>query len=52
MSEIRTKPSTKEYRENFDKIKRVDCTKYYKVIKDPDKAKTIIIVNNDPHFGG
>ena len=52
MSEIRTKPASKKYRANYDKIKRVDLMKYYRVIKDPDKAKTIIIVNNDHHFGG
>jgi hypothetical protein len=60
MAEIKTKPATKEYRKNFDRIswssrvkKRAKITKA--MTDDPmwnRDFKTVIVVNTDPNFGG
>jgi hypothetical protein len=67
MSEIRTKPATKRYRENFDRIFKKQhpqrlCSRQASTSAplgvtcdeniDWGEFKTQVCVNNDPHFGG
>jgi hypothetical protein len=65
MSEIRTKPATKRYRENFDRIFKRKAGVVQLVEQLPCKQRvegsnpsvsskftTTVCVNNDTHYGG
>jgi hypothetical protein len=66
MSEIRTKPANKRYRENFDRIFKRKAGVVQLVEQLPCKQRvegsipsvssrlttTTLCCNNDPHFGG
>lgn len=66
MSEIKSKPTTKEFRDNYDRIFKKRASVAQQVEHPPCKrtfggsippassmlANTTACVNNDPHFGG
>lgn len=65
MEQIRTKPATKKYRENYDRIfkragvaqsvEQLPCKQTVGGSRPPASSRltnTTTCVNNDPHFGG